>query len=153
LQNFLRISKVAVLVNLFISLVIGVSASFAEKEPFYFIYIGMLLFGSLFVPLIIASALYYFIARKMKAQAVLASRLLQPATLFVAIQIGLLIWAALEVALDDSLKNIMNHYNREFGRMFWLTVFIAFAIPLTYFILDWRNKSKNVKANYPGASH
>jgi hypothetical protein len=128
-----------------------VSASFAEREPFYFVYIGILLFGSLFFPLIIASALYYFIARKIKAQAVLASRLLHSVTLFVVIQIGLLIWATLEVALDAGQKNIMNHYNREFGRMFWLTVFIAFAIPLTYFILDWRNKSKNVKLNHPEA--
>lgn len=153
MQSFLRILKVAVLVNFFISLVVGLAASFAEREPLYFLYVGILLFGSLFFPLIIASCLHYFIDKKINTHASFMNFLLQSVILIVAFQIGLVIWTIIEVVLDFTLENAVNHYNREFGSMFWLTVLIAFAIPLTAFFLDKRSKSKDRKLNNSGAQN
>lgn len=142
MQRFLSILKVAVLVNILISLVLGVSALVVVHEPFYFIYIGLSLFGNLFFPLLVASALHYLVWTKTGYKASVRGFLLHSFVLFASLQIILMVWAALEVVWDFSLENVAKHYNQEFGKMLWLTAFIALFIPLVYFIL---NKQSSLK--------
>lgn len=149
MRSFLQILTVAIIVDVFISFVIGVSASFSEREPLYFIYVGILLFASLFFPLVIASALYHFIATRMNNRPFLVNLFLQSISLFVIIQFSLALWALLEVLSDFSSKKVISHYNQEFGKMFWLTFFVAFAIPLINLFLNRRKKPKDVKLDNP----
>ena len=139
---------IAIIVNLIIGLTIGIATSLVEKEALLFIYVTIHLFGNFFIPLIIASALYFFIKKYFKQMSGLLGVVAYSALLFIVIQAGLFFWSMLDVIVYNSgfenftLKNIISDYNREFARLLLVIIFSAIAIPVADILIKKRNLAK-----------
>ena len=127
--------KVEVILCLFIS-----TAMFYKGESFGWIfYKTFLILGGYFVPILIASALYYFVIRKrFQNDSGITAFFLQAVLLFIIFQIGLLFWAALDVMnyhgfLSLTIAAILADYQKEFIPAVPLTILVALAYPL----LNW----------------
>ena len=127
--------KVEVILCIFIS-----SAMFYKGESFGWIfYKSFIIFGGYFFPILIASTLYYFVIRKrFQNSSGTATFFLQTVLLFIIFQLGLLIWAALDVMNSQgffslTIAAILADYQKEFLPAVPLTILVALVYPL----LDW----------------
>lgn len=127
--------KIEVILCVFIS-----SAMFYKGESFGWIfYKTFFILGGYFFPILIASALYYFVIRKrFQNDAGIAAFFLQIVLLFIIFQAGLFIWAALDVMNSQgifslTLAAVLSDYKKEFLPAAPLTILVALAYPL----LDW----------------
>lgn len=127
--------KVEVILCVFIS-----CAMFYKGESFGWIfYKSFLIFGGYFFPILAASALYYFVIRKrFQNSSGITAFFLQTILLFIVFQVGLFIWAALDVMnshgfLSLTIAAILSDYQKEFLPAVPLTILVALIYPL----LDW----------------
>ena len=127
--------KIEVILCLFIS-----SAMFYKGESFGWIfYKTFLILGGYFFPILIASALYYFVIRKrFQSASGITAFFLQAVLLFIIFQAGLFVWAALNVMnyhgfFSLTIAAILSDYQKEFLPAVPLTILVALAYPL----LDW----------------
>jgi len=123
--------KIEVILCVFIS-----SAMFYKGESFGWIfYKTFFILGGYFFPILIASALYYFVIRKRFQNDSGIAFFLQIILLFIIFQAGLFIWAALDVMNSHgifslTLAAILSDYKKEFLPAAPLTILVALAYPL-----------------------
>ena len=147
-----RILIITIIIDLIISLTIGIIASFVERAPLYFIYIGMLILGSYFVPILIATALFFLVKRGLKRSYNFRNLIFYSFLLFFVIQLGLLIWSMLDVIRYNlgfsgfTIQRVISDYNREFARYILVTIFISFAIPVVDMLMSKRELSKTIQS-------
>ena len=124
-----RILIIAIVINLIISLTVGIAASIVEKTSLYFIYVGMLLFGSMFFPLLIATGLYFLIKHRLKKNYDWKGVVIYSFILLIVIQLGLIIWSMLAIIRYNlgfsrfTIQNIIDDYKKEFSGFFLITIF------------------------------
>ena len=139
---------ITIIIDLIISLTIGIIASIVERVPFYFIYIGMLIFGGYFIPILIATALFFLLKRGLKRRYNFRNIIYYSILLFFVIQFGLLIWSMLDVIKynlgfsDFTFQSVIVDYNKEFARLILVTIFISFAIPAIDMLISKRHLSR-----------
>lgn len=107
-------------------------------QPDIAVYAAIMVFGCIFVPVLIAALLYEPIKRKVRARTGTATMLLRMGSLLLLFAAGIFIWVLADVAFSDCFwQGIRKDFESQFAGFMAIGAFVALTMPL---IDSWLDK-------------
>lgn len=113
----------------------GITAVIIYKDFSYFFYIGILMIGSIFVPIIIAEFLYELVSRKITIKNNFLKFISEVTVLIILFIVAFIFWSIFDLIIDYSgfegltIENIKMDFRKEFKGYIPFSVFVAIIIP------------------------